>query len=182
MKKFITLFLLLTVLSGVRVEAQQLRQRDAAVLDSVTQSYLDAMVVMRDTLLAVRVTASRVSRDFGTTAYAVVVSRVRRLRQTCDAASIVAMEQAGVFDTLMARPHLAEPVGSVAESLRALSESITNECTNVFTPELTSAPDSLTGWGPYHLSRVQRLERRYVASAFSLARAANFRIEATFRR
>lgn len=182
MKKLLSLVLLLTVLSGASVDAQQLVQRDSATLDSITQSYLDAMVVMRDTLLAVRVSASRASRDFRNTAYDVVVSRLGRLHRACDAASIVAMEQAVVFAGETAKSHLVELVGSVAESLRALSASITQECTNVFTVELASARDSLTDWGPYHFSKVRTLEQRYLSSAFALARAANFRIEPLFRR
>jgi hypothetical protein len=177
MKKIFQYAVFLTFIGVSSAEAQVVTRGERPVLDSVSQSYHDAIILVRDTMLTVRGAASRASRDLRGTAYEVVVNRIGRLRRACDAASVLASEQVVVFDRRAAEPRLADLVGSMAGSLQELSLGISRECSSVFTVELVQAQDSLTAWGPYHISRLQRLEQTYLGSAYALAKAANFRID-----
>ncbi len=180
MKKLVFLLALFTVLPASAANAQEVVP-DPVVLDSVKQSYQDAMIVVRDTLLAVQTLASRASRDLNGTAYDVVVSRIGRLRRACDAAALVAEEKAEVFNRRGAEPHLEDLVESVSAALGDLVVEINRNCISVFTPELAQAQDSLTQWGPYHIRQASRLGQEYVAAAYALAQAAEFRIPPRFR-
>ena len=104
MKKIFQYAVFLTFIGVSSAETQVVTRGERPVLDSVSQSYHDAIILVRDTMLTVRGAASRASRDLRGTAYEVVVNRIGRLRRACDAASVLASEQVVVFDQRAAEP------------------------------------------------------------------------------
>jgi hypothetical protein len=149
------------------------------VLDSVRQSYKDALIMLRDTLAGVRVQVRSFRRDLGQAGPETVVGRARRLRDRCVTAMETLQGAEPVFRSARApdervRTQSRELVGQ----MRTLRGTLGEHCEQTMTAEGPGVwADTLRAWGPYHTAQVERGIMAYYDEAARFARAADFKVE-----
>jgi hypothetical protein len=149
------------------------------VLDSVRQSYKDALIMVRDTLAGVRSQVHAFRRDLQQAGPETVVSRATRLRTRCVNAIQTLRTAEPVFRSGRAPDErIRTRSRELVSEMRTLQGTLGEHCEQAMTREGPGVwPDSLRAWGMYRTAQVDRGIMTYYQAAGRFARTADFKLE-----
>ncbi len=153
------------------------QERHADQLDSLTERYRDALLVVRDTVRSVGAATAMFRRDLGSAAPETVIGRASTLRERCSVAIGVLEDREPTFQPGIGSERVQTAKDSLISAMGRLSRELRQECVERFQNEGPGVhADTLRAWGPYRISRIDEAIRRYGAAVGNFARVVSIRL------
>jgi hypothetical protein len=147
-------------------------------LDSLSQSYKDVLLVLRDTLTDVQANVSSFRRVLAQGGSETVVNRARSLHAVCGRAVVTVQEAEPTFAPDRAsRDYVRKRSAELVTEMRALRRALGENCEALAPEGPGERADSLRAWGPYYSSRIDRALGAYYGSVARFLDAAEFKLE-----
>lgn len=166
------------VAAAAQVTPADFIRPDSTELDSLSQSYKDALLLLRDTLTTVQASVSSFRRVLAQGGAETVVNRARSLHAKCGRAVVTVREMEPTFSASRAPDdRVREQSVELTRQMRTLRGDLDENCGALAPEGPGERADTLRAWGPYYSSRIDRALVAYYESVARFLKAADFKLE-----
>ena len=152
---------------------------DTAILDSLQQSYLDALVEVRDTLATLAAEMSWFRQDLAGVGAETVLNRAGVLHGTCvSSVAVLRAVEPVVRPSRAPNDRVRNESEVLVREMRSLRRTLDEHCLTGLALEGPGEwADSLRAWGPYHLRGIGLGVQAYHGASARFQRAAEIKVK-----
>lgn len=151
---------------------------DTAILDSLSRSYLDALVEVRDTLTTLAANVSMFRQGLAGVGAETVLNQAEVLHGACVGSVAVLRAVEPVFRPSRApNDRVRDESEALLREMRSLRRTLDEHCLTGMAVEGPGEwADSLRAWGPYHLRDIGLSVQAYHAASGLFQKAAEIKV------